>query len=145
MATQNALERVTEAFAWFSRVGRREIALDRREMSQYFSPDVRMSVNNIVKAQGFDGLYDRFVEMLQVTQRFEAGPIAPSVVEPGRAASYARFEFVARDGRKGAVQGVSIWTVKDRLITEIFEVVAFDGAPIDLADHGAGAGGRVVT
>ena len=135
MSRDDALQRVKEAYAWFSRVGRREAVLERDAMARYFTGDVLMKVDNVVKARGFEGLYARFEEMLETTERWEAEMIDSMFTDGVRAAAYCQFRFTDRAGRRGTVHTCSIWTLRDARIAEITEVASFEATRLDLGNH----------
>lgn len=138
------LQFMRESYDWISRVGRREISLTDDDMSRYFTDDVRMVVDNVVKASGINGLRGRFEEMLESTSRWEASIMNPVVSEDDKVAAYGQYHFVNFEGTPGVVHTCSIWTLTCGRISEIFEVASFQDTRLDLADHGAGAGGSAV-
>ena len=135
MSGADPLERVKDAYAWFSQVGRRELALERDAMARYFTDDVIMKVDYAVKAKGFDGLYARFEEMLATTVRWEAEMVDSMLTDGVRAAAYCQFRFVDVAGQRGIVHTCSIWTMRGSRIAAITEVASFEAARLDLGDH----------
>lgn len=135
MSSDDPLERVKDAYAWFSRVGRREAPLERDAMARYFTEDVVMKVDNAVKARGFEGLYARFEEMLETTLRWEAEMIDSMFTDGVRAAAYCQFRFTDRTGQRGIVHTCSIWTMRETRIAEITEVASFEATRLDLGNH----------
>jgi hypothetical protein len=133
---KRTLELMAESYEWFSRVGRREISLSDVDMARYFTQDVRMLVDNVVKADGITSLQERFREMLARTSRWEAVLLTPSLSEGNRAAAYCQYRFVDTDGKRGVVHTCSIWTLREGRIAEICEVASFEGLRLDLASHG---------
>lgn len=132
-----AIDLIERSFAWFNDLGARHAPLDRDALTQFFHPDIRLVVGGEVKVAGIEGLYDRFVEMLERVAEWHVPlPFERTVSEAASAAALYRYDYRDEAGRKGGIDIIAIWTLRDGRICEGVELTAFDGPPFELANHG---------
>lgn len=136
MTEPTALAVVEDAFAWFNRLGRREIPLRREDVARHFAPDTRILIDNEMMGVGLDGMVGRFAEMLDKLAWWEAPmPFSPALSEGERAAAWYQYRYETRAGEAGVISIISIWTVAEGRVLETRENAVYQGASLTLARH----------
>lgn len=142
MQPDQAIKVVRDTLEWGSRVGRKDIPINRSDFSQHFTENFAFTINNVVKCRGIDAMMDRVREMFEQASEFDNELLTPCFSDGNHVAGYAQYRFTSKTGEKGLVHTCTTWTLRDGRIDQICEVAAFEDLRMDLASYGDGAGTR---